>query len=181
MPWSVVGAPRTLRGKIRQERSGGATAEAVRRETIPIMADERAAATASAPFAVTAARVARQRTTCAPSSQMCPSHGAAGPRAVTLPTTSPPTCLGLSPTLTRGFFWPCCRNRPGPNDYMQRRSLLGYSSGHARVDHVAAPLPAALDIRGISRPRVHRSRRQPFPCGVCLLRVGDGTHALFHD
>jgi hypothetical protein len=36
--------------------------------------------------------------------------------------------------LARGFFWPVCRNRPHPRDYRQRRSLLGYASGHAGFD-----------------------------------------------
>ena len=44
-----------------------------------------------------------------------------------------------------------------------------------------APLPTALDSRGISRPLLHRPRRQPFCGGVCLFEFSSRRARLWRD
>ena len=46
---------------------------------------------------------------------------------------------------------------------------------------MTAPLPAALDGRGISRHLLHHPRRQQLSRGLCLLRVRVCPYALSHD
>ena len=62
--------------------------------------------------------------------------------------------------------------------------LRGRSADYRGRDRsFAPPLPAALDIRGISRPRVHRSRRHRFAVAYVYfaLELGHTRYLMTKD